>query len=97
MIPVIAKLRESIDQLELSIQQSRIKINDPTILAHLDQYNKIVEKQRDLTNNLQVLVTEPQKNLNEIARVVRVINGLSEMIKQDANDILGQLQRGAAQ
>ena len=91
----ISKLFESLDKLE-----ANITLTKKTLLKHLpvpadvldrlDQYFNVLTKQRELAQALQ----EHSKNKNwfEVERHVRLINGLSFLIKEDAQDLVASVR-----
>lgn len=90
---LVNKLLESFDELDRCISRTRAKLSEKTdisedIMARVDQYSDIVAKQRDLAHGLRRFLTE--QNWDEVTRHVRLINGLSAMIRDDARSILSQ-------
>ena len=58
------------------------------LLQRLDNYQSILHKQRRLAQRL--CYYSGQRNWGEVSRHLRIINGLSQMIRDDAWDILGK-------
>ena len=56
------------------------------VLKRVEQYSDIVSKQRSLAYALREHLEA--KNWDEVSRHVKLINGLSGMIRDDAQDIL---------
>ena len=56
------------------------------VLDRVQQYSDIVSKQRGLANRLRAHLTA--ENWEEVGRHVKLINGLSSMIRDDAQSIL---------
>lgn len=92
---IIHRLFHSFVELEQAIQTARQTLRSQKkqprlILERLGTYEEILEKQRSLANDLCDHVTA--KNWPEVCRHVRLINGLSAMIRDDARDILANLK-----
>lgn len=90
---LVNKLLESFDELDRCISRTRAKLCEKQdisedIMARVDQYSDIVSKQRDLAHGLRKFLSE--QNWDEVTRHVRLINGLSAMIRDDARAILSQ-------
>ena len=58
------------------------------VITRVEQYREIVDKQRKLSTILNVYIE--QQNWEEVTRHVKIINGLSNMIRQDAEEILAE-------
>jgi hypothetical protein len=88
---LVNKLLESFDELDRCIAHTRDilvqKRGVPVdILQRVEQYSDIVAKQRNLAAGLKGHLLE--QNWEEVSRHVRLINGLSSMIRDDAQAIL---------
>lgn len=88
---LVNKLVESFDQLDRCIHATRsileTRPNVPgDVINRLQQYSDIVQKQRETAVDLQGLIA--QENWEEVARRVKIINGLSAMIRDDAQEII---------
>jgi hypothetical protein len=88
---LVDKLLESFDQLEHCISVTREvlaqKQGVPSdVIDRVNQYSEIVAKQRGLAQNLRDHLCA--QNWEEVGRHVRLINGLSTMIRDDAQAIL---------
>jgi hypothetical protein len=88
---LVSKLLESFDELERCISVTRQvlsnKENVPAdVIARVNQYAGIVAKQRILAKELQSFIDS--QNWEEVTRHVKLINGLSSMIREDAQSIL---------
>ena len=88
---LVNKLLESFNELERCIKLTQDvlaqKRGVPTeVLNRVAQYSSIVEKQRSLASDLRDFIST--QNWEEVARHVRLINGLSAMIRDDAQSIL---------
>jgi len=97
--PLVDKLLSSFDELERSISVTKdnlsVKPGVPAdVLERLNQYSDIVSKQRDLAQELRGHIEAAR--WEEVARAVKVINGLSSMIRDDAQQILMSAVQGAA-
>lgn len=95
-IESIKHLFESFAQLERAISNARsalLRHSSPPkeILQRLNLYEEILEKQRFLAKELsQHLRTQ---NWSDVHRDVKLINGLSGMIRDDAEGILAQIHQ----
>lgn len=92
---IIHRLFQSFVELEQAIEVARETLRNQNkqprlILERLGIYEEILAKQRSLANDLCDRVTE--KNWPEVCRHVRLINGLSAMIRDDAREILVNLK-----
>ena len=88
---LVDKLLESFDELDRCIAHTRTVLEHKRgvpedILQRVSQYTDIVAKQRNLASDLRSFLAE--QNWEEVARHVRLINGLSSMIRDDAQAIL---------
>ncbi len=91
---IVARLVKSFADLENAIEAARTNLinldNVPAeVIARLDSYHSIIDKQRELTKNLKELVCSG--NVSEVGRHISLINGLSGMIIDDAKGILSGL------
>ena len=88
---LVDKLLESFDELERCIEMTKEVLSQKEgvpgdVISRVNQYSDIVEKQRGLALNLRSHLTD--QNWEEVGRHVRLINGLSSMIRDDAQSIL---------
>ena len=88
---LVNKLLESFDELDrcITVTQEVLAQRDKVpvdVIARVNQYSDIVAKQRILAFELKKHLEE--QNWDEVARHVRLINGLSSMIRDDAQAIL---------
>ena len=88
---VISRLFESFNELEraiVSARQTLEKKNEPPadLLERIRSYEQILDKQRTLATALCGHST--LGNWGEVARHIKLINGLSAMIRDDAREIL---------
>ncbi|MCC6221170.1 MAG: hypothetical protein IT291_08030 [Deltaproteobacteria bacterium] len=91
---LVDKLLESFDKLDNCITETRdvlgAKQDVPKdVMARIDYYAEIVSKQRKLASALREHVSSA--NWDEVTRHVRLINGYSTMIHEDARDILASV------
>ncbi len=90
-VNLIEKLMSSFNELDrcinvtLDIFASKGEI-PAEIIRRVQQYATIVEKQKELALSLESNIKD--QNWLEVARLVKVINGLSAMIRDDAVAIL---------
>ena len=90
-VALVNKLLESFDELVRCIGITRqtlsVKPGVPEdVLARVETYSGIVKKQRSLATELRNHIAT--QNWEEVGRHVRLINGLSSMIRDDAQSIL---------
>jgi hypothetical protein len=90
-VALVDRLLESFDELERCINVTRevlsTKQGVPSdVLDRVVQYSKIVSKQRSLAHELRNNIED--QNWDEVSRFVKLINGLSTMIRDDAQAIL---------
>ena len=88
---LVNKLLSSFDDLERCIAYTREALCaregvPADVLDRVEQYAGIVEKQRSLTRSLRALISV--QAWDEVARHVKLINGLSALIRDDAQEIL---------
>ena len=88
---IINRLFESFRDLEKAINCAKktleTKPNAPKqLLERIGEYEQILEKQRNLATALCGHST--LGNWDEVARHIKLINGLSAMIRDDAREIL---------
>jgi hypothetical protein len=91
---IIEKLFLSFTELEQAINSAKSTLNNKPnvpsfVFERLSSYDAILSKQRELASNLCFYVE--QNNIAEIGRHVGLINQLSQMVRDDAKDILGVL------
>lgn len=95
---LLTKLSESFDELDRCINITKKVLEDKKgvpqeILERVNQYGDIVEKQRKMAVQLRQFISE--QNWEEVTRHVKLINGLSSMIRDDAHAILSSATPGA--
>ncbi|OVE79638.1 hypothetical protein BVY02_02645 [bacterium J17] len=88
---IIKRLFESFSELEKAIESAREtlekKENPPVeLLERISSYEGILAKQRSLATALCGHAS--LGNWDEVARHVKIINGLSSMIRDDAREII---------
>jgi hypothetical protein len=94
-VALVQKLLSSFDELERCITVTKevlaTKSGVPAdVISRVNQYSEIVAKQRLLAGELKRHISE--QNWSEVSRHVRLINGLSTMIRDDAQAILSGSQ-----
>jgi len=92
---VISKLLESFTELETSIRSARIALTKrkdapKELLDRVENYEKILDKQRKLADEMWSAVA--QSNWGEVGRHVKLINALSSMIRDDAREVVTGLR-----
>lgn len=95
---IVNRLFESFRDLDRAISAAKDTLERRTqekggdacadVLQRIKSYQSILEKQRDLATTLCGHMT--LGNWPEVARHIKLINGLSSMIRDDAREILGQ-------
>ena len=97
---LVDRLIKSFDDLENCIEVTkqvlRQKDGVPSdVISRVEQYTDVVAKQRGLASELQAYIDN--QNWEEVARHVKLINGMSAMIRQDAQSILSAaMEEGGA-
>ncbi|RIL10871.1 MAG: hypothetical protein DCC75_03420 [Proteobacteria bacterium] len=91
---LIERLYASFAHLEQSINGARTALagrgnTPPEIFRRLDSYKQILSSQKALADELGGLMSTG--NLEEVGRRVKLINGLSAMIIEDAKGVLMSL------
>ena len=93
---LVSKLMDSFDDLDKCIEMTKQVLSKKAdipaeVIDRINQYSGIVVKQRSLALDLKgFLATE---NWDEVTRHVKIINGLSSMIRDDAQSILAGAHR----
>jgi len=88
---LVDKLLKSFDELDRCISVTRQVLSGKDgvpeeVIERVNQYTDIVAKQRSLASVLRNHISE--QNWEEVSRHVKLINGLSSMIRDDAQAIL---------
>lgn len=88
---IISRLFESFNELERAIVSAKQTLENKSeppkdILARIASYEDILDKQRSLATAL--CGHSSLGNWDEVARHIKLINGLSAMIRDDAREIL---------
>lgn len=97
---LVNKLLESFDELERCIEMTKGVLAQKNgvpedIVERVHQYSDIVIKQRGLALELKSHLTT--QNWSEVGRHVKLINGLSSMIRDDAQAILSGAYQSKAE
>ena len=92
---VIDRLFDSFKDLERAIGSAKRALGDKPeppkeILERIDGYQNILDKQKSLATALCGYAKV--RNWDEVARHVKLINGLSAMIRDDAREIVAGMQ-----
>lgn len=90
---LLNRLRESINVLEKSIEGALTSLDSnkkisPDVKERLTRYKTLVATQRGLTDELEVRIKNDEFDNK---RHIDLINGISEMIKLDAQSIFHEL------
>lgn len=93
------KLHNSFSELEQAIASAKAimggggRVHDrraqDSFIMRIESYEDILQKQRALASELQIHIEA--ENWMEAARCIRLINGLSGMIRDDAREIATEL------
>ncbi|MFN8391073.1 MAG: hypothetical protein U0136_12355 [Bdellovibrionota bacterium] len=88
---IISRLFESFNELERAIVSARQTLEQKSeppqdLLARITTYEQILDKQRSLATAL--CGHSSLGNWDEVSRHIKLINGLSSMIRDDAREIL---------
>lgn len=89
--PLIEKLVASFDQLDscigTTLEAFKQSEDVPTdVINRVQQYSLVVLRQRSLVKDLETSLVN--QDWHEVSRLVKIMNGLSAMIKDDALCIL---------
>lgn len=90
-LEIVSKLRESINSLESSIDSARLSLGKTapdSVKKRLEGYSQLVEKQKILTDELEVKLSN---NDGDLLRHVHIINGISQLIREDAESVFNEL------
>ena len=90
-VEVIRKLRGSLDNLEKSVILAKVAFCKqdviPTdVLRRIISYEEAIAKQKGLADKLIVMLETGKAQ--EAVQLIKVINGFSAMIFEDANDLI---------
>jgi hypothetical protein len=88
---ILGRLFESFTELERAIYSAKVtlaaKESQPTeLLERIANYERILAKQKSLASALCTFISSG--NWEEVDRHVKLINGLSSMIRDDAREIV---------
>lgn len=94
MHETLRRLCRSINDLEKAVQTARITLSKKpacprTTFDRLDVYLTIIEKQRDIIPDIVRLMQSDPKD--ELFMAIRRVNALSEMVRDDARDLLAEI------
>ncbi len=94
---IIKRLFDSLDELERSIHLAKSALSSKngateTMLQRIAYYEEVLSKQRKLAGSLvDFLVKE---NWQEVTRHIKLINGLSSLIHDDAKSFVAEIITG---
>jgi hypothetical protein len=92
-VVVLDRLLESLNELENSITAAQRAVLKggvrPEIEARLRQYEAMLVRQRQLAISLDELIS--QNEWEAVNRSVRLINGISSMLRDDAREVVATL------
>ncbi|MDD2943219.1 MAG: hypothetical protein PHC51_09675 [bacterium] len=88
---LVARLLQSFDELDRCIEITKAELAakgevSEDVLSRVEQYGEIVNRQRSLAEQLEVAIHD--HDATSVSRLVKVINGLSVMIRDDAQSII---------
>jgi hypothetical protein len=91
---IVERLFGSFSVLEQAIVSARETLYtkpgvSPAVLARLDSYSELLLKQKKLAGELQQLVDNGA--WADVAQKITIINGLLEMIRDDAKEVLNSV------
>ena len=97
--PLVDKLLSSFGDLERSISVTKQSLSEKEgvpadVLSRLDQYLDMVIKQKTIADELREQIAAG--SWEQVARNVKIINGISAMIREDAQQILANASYAAA-
>jgi len=97
--PLVDKLLSSFGDLERSISITKKSLSEKEgvpsdVLNRLDQYLDMVIKQKTIADELREQIAAG--SWEQVARNVKIINGISAMIREDAQQILANASYAAA-
>lgn len=92
---IIKRLFDSFIELDRAIQSAKLSLErrvDPPadVLERIAAYEDILDKQRSLATAL--CAHADRGNWDEVARHVKIINGLSTMIRDDAREVAASMK-----
>jgi hypothetical protein len=94
---VLDRLLESLNELESSIAAAQRAVLKggarPEIEARLKQYEAMLVRQRQIAVSLDELIS--QNEWEAVNRSVRLINGISSMLRDDAREVVAALSGSA--
>lgn len=96
--PLVDRLLSSFDELDRSISLTRESLSakpgvPQDVLTRLNHYGEMVAKQRKMAEELRQQIELGK--WDDVARNVKLINGLSAMIREDAHQILSAAAQSA--
>ena len=92
---IITRLFESFGELERAISSAKMTLASKEkppqdLLDRIGSYEQILGQQRKLAETLCACVNREQ--WGEVDRHIRIINGLSQMIRDDAREVVSGLR-----
>lgn len=92
---IVERLFGSFSILENAIIAARENLSTkpgvkPEVITRLDSYGELLSKQRIIAEEIRLLIDDSR--WNEVAQKIAVVNGLLEMIRTDAKEVLESLQ-----
>lgn len=90
---LVARLLKSFDELDRCIEITKAELEakgevSEDVLSRVEQYGEIVNRQRSLAQELEIAIHD--HDATSVSRLVKVINGLSVMIRDDAQSIIAR-------
>ena len=94
---LIKKLFDSLTELERSITVARqtfvsLQPENDELLQRIDNYEDVLSKQRQLAQSLRDYIEA--QNWGEVTRHIKLINGLSALVHDDARALVRELVSG---
>ena len=86
---IMHRLESSILDLKRAVEDAKPRVSE-SYHYRLLEYDKLIETQEEFIVELRKALE--LENTTEIPRLVNLINGISDMIKQDARSILKEIE-----
>jgi hypothetical protein len=92
---IFDNLLDSFVELERAIESAKTVVSKAApekqeLIGRFDSYHEILDKQRTLAKKLSSHAL--RRNWSEVSRHIKIINGLSQMIRDDAQEILRSVE-----
>ena len=96
---IINRLLESLEELERSIRLAKKTLStsekqDESLCKRISYYEEVISKQKKLSQSLCEHMMKG--NWTEVSRHVKLINGFSTLVRQDAKNLILEIIGGTA-